>query len=291
LKPPPFTYHAAKTAQDAIALLAEDKEQARVLAGGQSLVPLMNFRLAQPDHLIDINPSAELDYIRRTDGVLAIGARTRQSELERSVEAGGHAPLLVEAVKLVAHAPIRHRGTVAGSLAHADPAAELPTAALALGGEMLVMSARGQRTVPVADFFKGPFATALAPDELLVEYRAPAWPAGTGHAFLEFSRTHGNFAVVGVAALVRMDGRNVERAAIALCGVAGTPVRAVKAEQELNGRVPSDQLIEAAAEAAVAGLEPASDVHGSKEYRRKVARVFVRRALRLAIARAKGERS
>jgi carbon-monoxide dehydrogenase medium subunit len=156
---------------------------------------------------------------------------------------------------------------------------------------MLVMSARGQRTVPVADFFKGPFATALAPDELLVEYRAPAWPAGTGHAFLEFSRTHGNFAVVGVAALVRMDGRNVERAAIALCGVAGTPVRAVKAEQELNGRVPSDQLIEASAEAAVAGLEPASDVHGSKEYRRKVARVFVRRALQLAMARAKGERS
>ena len=202
-----------------------------------------------------------------------------------------HAPLLVDAVKLVAHPPIRHRGTVGGSLAHADPAAELPAAALVLGGDMVAMSARGRRTVPVADFFKGPFGTALASDELLVEYRAPAWPARTGHAFLEFSRTHGSFAVIGVAALVHMEGRKAERVAIALCGVAGTPVRATTAEQLLQGKQPSDELIESAAEAAVADLRPASDVHGSGEYRRKVARVYVRRALKLAVARAQGERS
>ncbi len=291
MKPPPFTYHAAKTMKDAVALLAEHGDQARVLAGGQSLVPLMNFRLAQPAHLVDINPVTELDYIRRDDGALAVGARTRQSALERSADASRQAPLLVEAVKLVAHPPIRHRGTVGGSLAHADPAAELPAAAVALGGDLVAMSVRGRRTVPVAGFFEGPFGTSLASDELLVEYRAPAWPARTGHAFLEFSRTHGSFAVIGVAALAHMDGRKVERVAIALCGVAGTPVRATKAEQLLQGKLPSDELIEAAADAAAADLRPASDVHGSGEYRRKLARVYVRRALQLAVARAQGERS
>ena len=288
MKPPPFSYHAAATTTEAVALLVEYRDEARVLAGGQSLVPLMNFRLARPAHLVDINPVAELSSIRLADGELVVSAGVRQSALERSAEAARHAPLLVEAVKLVAHPPIRHRGTVGGSLAHADPAAELPAAALALGGEMTLVSRRGQRTVPVADFFQGPFTTAVAADELLTEYRAPAWPAGTGHAFLELSRTHGAFAVVGAAALLHLDGGRVDRVAIGLCGVAGTPVRARAAEERLLGQTPSADLLEAAAEAASASLEPPSDVHGSAGYRRKVAKAFVRRALEQALARAQG---
>ena len=291
MKPPPFTYHGAASTSEAVALLAEYRDEARVLAGGQSLVPLMNFRLARPAHLVDINRIAELNYIRLVDGALAIAAGVRQSQLEHSAEAARHATLLVEAVKLVAHPPIRHRGTVGGSLAHADPAAELPAAALALGGEVVLVSSRGERKVPVADFFQGPFTTAMVADELLTEYRAPAWPAGTGHAFLELSRTHGNFAVVGTAALLHIDGGRVDRVAIALCGVAGTPVRAQAAEERLQGEVPSAALLESAAEAGAAVLEPTSDVHGSADYRRRIAKVFVRRALELALARGKGERS
>ena len=291
MKPPPFAYHAVASTGEAVALLAEHRDEARVLAGGQSLVPLMNFRLARPAHLVDINRVAELTSIRLVDGALVIGAGVRQSALERSTDAARHSPLLVEAVKLVADPPIRHRGTAGGSLAHADPAAELPAAALALGGEMVLVSSRGERAVPVADFFQGPFTTAIAADELLTEYRVPAWPGGTGHAFLELSRTYGSFAVVGAAALLHLDGGRVDRVAIGLCGVAGTPVRATAAEERLQGQVPSADLVDAAAEEAAATLQPPSDVHGGAGYRRKVARAFVRRALGLALTRAEGGRS
>jgi CO/xanthine dehydrogenase FAD-binding subunit len=291
VKPPPFTYHAVASTTEAVALLAEYRDEARVLAGGQSLVPLMNFRLARPAHLVDINPVAELGSIRVVDGGLVVSACVRQSALERSAEAAQHVPLLVEAVGLVAHPPIRHRGTVGGSLAHADPAAELPAAALALGGEMALVSTRGERTVPVADFFQGPFTTAVAADELLTEYRAPAWPAGTGHAFLELSRTHGSFAVVGTAVLLHLDAGRVDRVAIGLCGVAGAPVRATAAEERLQGETPGAALLEGAAEAAVVTLQPPSDVHGDAGYRRKVTKAFVRRALDLALTRARGGQS
>lgn len=290
MKPAPFVYHAVRTAREAVAVLADLRDQGRVLAGGQSLVPLMNFRLAQPAHLVDINPVAELDFIRSDDGLLAIGARTRQATLERSLEAARRAPLLVDAVKLVGHPPIRHRGTVGGSIAHSDPAAELPAALLAMDGEIAVASARRQRTISAADFFTGPFSTALSPDELLTEIRVRAWPAGSGHAFLEFSRTHGNFAVVGAAVLLHLDGNRVDRAAIALCGVAGTPVRAVSAEKRLIGSVPTPEVQEAAAVTATADLQPPSDVHGTADYRRKVARAYVRRALTLALTGARGGR-
>ncbi len=288
MKPPPFTYHAASTAREAVALLDDLGGEGRVLAGGQSLIPLMNFRLAQPAHLVDINPVTELDYIRADDGTLSIGARTRQATLERSREAARRAPLLVEAVRLVGHPPIRHRGTVGGSLAHADPAAELPAVVLAMDGELVVMSARKQRTVSAADFFTGPFTTALGPNELLAEIRVRAWPARTGHAFLEFSRTHGNFAVVGVGVLVHLDGKRVDRAAIALCGVAGTPVRARRAEERLLGSEPTPEVVEAAAEVAEGDLRPASDLHGTAAYRRKVARACIRRGLTLALMDTRG---
>jgi carbon-monoxide dehydrogenase medium subunit len=290
MKPAPFTYHAATTTQAALGLLNELRDQARVLAGGQSLVPLMNFRLAQPAHLVDINALDTLEYVRSDNGTLAVGARTRQSTLERSREAAELAPLLVEAIKLVGHPPIRHRGTVGGCLAHGDPVAELPAVALVTDGEMVLTSSGGQRTLPAADFFLGPFTTAVAADELLTEFRVPVWPAKTGHAFLEFSRTHGNFAVVGTAVLLHLDGTRIDRAAIALCGVGGTPLRARRAEERLLNSVPQADVLDSAVEASVADLNPASDVHGTAAFRRKVAKVYVRRALELALARAKGER-
>lgn len=269
-------------------LLTELGPEARVLAGGQSLVPMMNFRVAQPAHLVDINPVVELDYLRAEDGRLAIGARTRQSALERSPEVAARAPLLVEAVRHMAFPTVRHRGTVGGSLAHADPAGELAAAVLALDGELVVTGADGSRTVPAAEFFRGPFETAVGPQELLTEIRVGTWPAGTGHAFLEFARTYHAFAVVGAAALVHLDGGQVDRAAVSLCGVAGTPVRATAAEERLVGRTPTPEALEEAAVAAADGLDPPSDVQGSGAYRRKLARVFVRRALRLAVERANG---
>jgi carbon-monoxide dehydrogenase medium subunit len=186
---------------------------------------------------------------------------------------------------------VRHRGTVGGSLAHADPAAELSAAVLAMDGKLVVTGPDGPRTVPAPEFFRGPFETAIAPQELLTEIRVEAWPAGTGHAFLEFARAYHGFAVVGVAALVHLDGGQIARAAVSLCGVAGTPVRAAAAEERLVGRTPTPETLEEAAVAAAVGLDPASDVQGSGAYRRKLARVFVRRALRLALERANGGQS
>ena len=291
MKPAPFSYHAPTTVGEAVSLLGDLGDEARVLAGGQSLIPLMNFRLAQPAHLVDVNPVSELDYVRNDDGWLSVGARTRLSAAEASREVAERAPLLLEALHMVAHPPIRHRGTVGGSMAHADPAAELPVVALAMDGEMVVGSSRGTRAVAAADFFKGPFSTDLDAGELLTECRFQTWPGeGTGSAFLEFTRTHGNFAVVGAAALVHLEGERIDRAAVALCGVGGRPVRAALAEQGLLGQVPTTELVAAAAESAAAGLEPASDVHGSGDFRRKLARVYVGRALALAIARARGGR-
>jgi CO/xanthine dehydrogenase FAD-binding subunit len=289
MKPPPFTYHAPATGREVVATLAGLGEEGRVLAGGQSLVPLMNFRLAQPAHLVDINRVDELDYLRREDGALAIGARARQSALERE-EAARSVPLLAEAGALVAHPAIRHRGTVCGSVAHADPAAELPAAFLAQGGEAVLRGPGGERRVPFADLFQGPFTTAVGPGELLTEVRAELWPDRTGHAFVEFARRDGDFAIAGAAVLLHLDGAIVDRAAIALCGVAPTPVRAGGAEEALAGQEPGDEVIAEAVEASVRGLTPASDLHGGTDYRVRVARACVRRALRLALARARGER-
>ena len=288
MKPAPFTYHAPTTAAEAVTVLGELGEEGRVLAGGQSLVPLMNFRLAQPAHLVDINRIDELDYLRRADGGLAIGARARQSRLEHSADARATAPLLTEAVTLVAHPPIRHRGTVCGSVAHGDPAAELPAALLAQGGEAVLTSVDGERLVRFEHFFQGPFSTATRPGELLKELLVQGWPSGTGHAFVEVERRHGDFAVAGACALVHLDGGAIDRVAIALCGVAGTPVRATEAEASLLGRPGADEELRDAAEAAVRGLSPASDVHGPAEYRVQVASACVRRALRRALERAAG---
>jgi aerobic carbon-monoxide dehydrogenase medium subunit len=291
VKPAPFAYHAPTSVGEAVAMLGEFGDRGRVLAGGQSLFQLMNFRVVKPENLIDINSVTELDYIRSDNGVLAIGARTRQSTLERSREADERAPLIVEAVKNVAHPSVRNRGTVGGSVAYADPASELPAVVLAVDGEVVLSSSRGERTVSAAEFFRGPYTNACSADELLTEVRVPEWPSGTGHAFLEFRRKHGSYALVGSAVLVHLDGESVDRVAISLCGVDETPVRAFKAEELLVGNAPSEEVFEEAAEAATPELNPLPDPKGSPEYRRKLAKVFIRRALDLAVRRAKGERS
>jgi len=287
VKPADFAYHAARTTAGAISMLEEFKEEGRVLAGGQSLVPMMNFRLAQPAHLIDINPVSELDYIRVDGTSLAVGALSRGAAVEVSRDVSERAQLLLEAIGLVAHPTIRHRGTIGGSIAHADPVAELPTVALALDGQMVVANAREVRIVAAADFFKGPYITALEPGELLTECRFRIWPsARTGHAFLEFARTHASFAVVAVGVVLHLEGEEVAQAAIAICGLAGTPIRNREAEDLLIGKRPTPQLLEKAAATAIKGLQPASDIHGSSQFRLKVGRVYVYRALELALRRA-----
>jgi carbon-monoxide dehydrogenase medium subunit len=270
MKPAPFTYHRATKAKEAVDMLVAAGDEGSVLAGGQSLVPLMNFRVAQPTHLVDINYVDELDYVRVDDGALAIGARTRQATLERSAEVARAAPLLSEAIRWVAHPPVRHRGTVVGSVVHADPAAELPACLLALDGEVVLLGPGGERRVPAPEFFTGPLMTAKETGELATEVRVPvANGADSGHALVEFSRRHADFAVAG--AVVSGD-------AIALFGVADTPVRATEAEQRLAGGGDAGEV----AEAATARLQPNADIHGGAAYRRRVARACVERAIRRA---------
>ena len=286
MKPAPFEYVAVSTAAEAVMLLRQYGDDAKVLAGGQSLIPMLNFRLVQPNRLIDINPVAELDYIRADESGVAVGALTRTGTLERSVEARRLVPLVTEAVQLIGHPSIRHRGTVGGSLAHADPASELPAVAIALDAELVLRNPDRERTIPATEFFMGTFTTAREPDDLLTEVRFPAWPANSGFAFLEFSRRHGDFAVAGAAVMVALDAGRVSRAAIALCGVAGTPIRAPQAEQVLIGAVPSASVARAAAEAASAGLHPSSDISGTGAFRRQVARAYTERAIARAFERA-----
>ncbi|MGE0296161.1 FAD binding domain-containing protein [Pseudonocardia sp.] len=289
MKPPPFRYSAPTSVAEALELLVTDVDaDARVLAGGQSLVPLMNFRLAQPSHLVDLRRVEELARIRTEDGMLVIGAMVRMTDAEHSPEVAVAAPLLAEALGQVAHPPIRNSGTVGGSIAHADPAAELPAVALALDAELVVTGADGTRTVAAGDFFHGPFTTAVAPGEILTEVRLPH--RGGGHAFVEFARTHGSFALVGAAAVIELDGDTVARASIALSGVAPTPVRAAAAEEVLTGSTPDAATIRAAAEAGAAALSPTGDVQASPETRVDIARSYLRRGIELALSRAQDRR-
>jgi aerobic carbon-monoxide dehydrogenase medium subunit len=286
MKTPPFEYHAPQTVEEVLSLLAEYGDEAKVLAGGQSLVPLLAMRLARPGHLVDINAVGGLTGITSQDGVVAFGATTREREAERSSLVGERLPVLAEALPLIGHVSIRNRGTIGGSIAHADGSAELPAVAVITGAEMAVRSLHGERVLPAEDFFQGHFTTAMADDELLVEVRVPEGPPGAGWTFQEVARRHGDFALVGVAAMMALDADgSVDQARVCLMGVAHRPVRAAKAEALLSGAEPSSDAFAAAAEEAVRDLEPASDVHGSAEYRRHLARVTVRRALETAASR------
>jgi carbon-monoxide dehydrogenase medium subunit len=290
MKPAPFEYQAPATLDAALDLLAQAGGEAKLLAGGQSLIPVMNFRLAEPALLIDLNKLAELDFIRRdADGTLRIGAMTRQRRLERDPLVATAAPLLREAVPFIAHPQIRNRGTFGGSLAHADPAAELPALAVALGARLRLRRAGGDRWVEAGDFFAGLFATALEPDEILVEAALPPLPARTGCAFLEVARRHGDYAQVGVAALVTLEesGRCRE-ARLVYLSVGDAPVVAREAARLLAGEELSPAAVAAAAEKAAGDeMNPREDVHATPDFKRHLARVLTRRALHKAAERAR----
>ncbi|HEX8430490.1 MAG TPA: xanthine dehydrogenase family protein subunit M [Longimicrobium sp.] len=290
MKPAPFDYHRPASVDEALALLAEHGYDAKLLAGGQSLVPAMNFRLAAPAVLIDLNRIAGLDSITETDGGVRIGAMVRQRIAERSPVVAARAPLIAETLPFVAHAQIRNRGTMGGSIAHADPAAELPAVMLALGARFEVRGAGGARFVAADDFFTGLFATALEPEEILVGMEIPAAEPRSGFAFDELSRRHGDFALAGVAAAVRLDadGRCSD-ARIALLSVGDGPVLAVHAAAALVGQLPTTEAIAAAADAAARlDIDPPADIHATAAYRRHITGVLVRRVLPRAFERAAG---
>jgi CO/xanthine dehydrogenase FAD-binding subunit len=286
MKPAPFEYFDPTTVDEAVALLGERDGEGKVLAGGQSLVPLLNMRLARPVALVDLRRIEGLDCIREENGALAIGAMTAQRSIERSELVREQLPLLQAATRLIAHPQIRNRGTVGGSLAHADPAAEYPALALALDAEVSATGPSGERTIASSELFLGYLATALAPAEVLTEVRFPKPPAGSGWSVMEVARRHGDFALAGVVATLRLDGP-ISEARIALFGVASAPLRAGEAEDLLVGERPGEALFEEAGRRAAAGIEePLSDVHASGEFRRHLAATLVKRALAEAASRA-----
>jgi CO/xanthine dehydrogenase FAD-binding subunit len=287
MKPARFVYHAPSSVDEALGLLADLQDQdAKVLAGGQSLMPMLNMRLARPKHVIDINGLAELSYARATDqGGLVIGALARQRALERSADVAARSPLLAEALPLIADRQVRFRGTIGGSLAHADPVAELPTVAVALDADLIVARRADRRVVPASQFFVTFLTSVLEADELLVEVRIPPPPTGAGFAFLELTRQHGAYAIVSAAALVALVDGLVKEARICLGGVGPTPIRASQAEAALVGREPTAAAIGEAARLAAEATDPSGDVHGTAAYRREMAEVYTRRALQTALAR------
>jgi aerobic carbon-monoxide dehydrogenase medium subunit len=280
MKPPLFDYRSPSSLDEALALRSEFGDESAVLAGGQSLMPMLNLRLAHPEVLIDLGRVAEVAGIRELDGGVSIGAMTRQRHAERSELIRERAPLVQQALAHVGHPTIRNRGTVGGSLAHADPAAELPAVCIALDAELVARCATAERTIAAEDFYVGFMSTALAPDELLVEVRIPAPAARLGTAFLEIARRHGDFALVGVAAAIAIDDEGViTDARLVFTGVGLQPVRAREAEASLRGTAPGTDAFAAAAELVPAALQPRTDAHASSDYRRRVAGVIARRAL------------
>ncbi|MEA2367079.1 MAG: aerobic carbon-monoxide dehydrogenase medium subunit [Thermoleophilaceae bacterium] len=278
MKPAPFEYHAPETAVEAASLLQEAGGDGKVLAGGQSLLPLMNLRLARPSVLVDLGRVQGLDGTLANGGI-RIGSMVRHGHVQRSHEIQSRVPMLTEAMRHVGHPAIRNRGTLGGSLAHADPAAEAPLVAVALGAELVALGAGGTRTIPADEFFQGPFMTALADDELLTEILFPEAPASAGWGFREVARAHGDFALVAVAAVVSVEDGRLRDARIAVAGAADRPTRIAAAEQALEGaawdaaaRSDVEQIVRDA-------LSPAGDSHASAEYRKSVAGVLAARAL------------
>jgi carbon-monoxide dehydrogenase medium subunit len=287
MKPAPFDYIAPATLDDAIGALTTAGDDAKILAGGQSLIPMLALRLARPAVLVDINRLRGLDGIREASGILEIGALVRQRALERW--AAGRSPFFSEVLHAVAHPPIRNRGTVVGSIVHADPASELPALLLCLEGVVVARGPRGERMIPADRFYRAPLTTALEGHELATAVRFTLPPAGSGWGFAEVSRRHGDFALVGaVAVLARAPDGTVARARVAFFGAGGTPLRGAAAERALEGRVPTPPLIVDAARAAAAGLSPDGDIHATAAYRRRVAATLAERTLTAALARCGG---
>ena len=290
MKPAPFQYRRPASLDEALTLLDDHGFDAKPLAGGQSLVPSMNFRLAQPAVLIDLNGVQELFYVSSSPRGLEIGAMTRQRTVERDSVVARAAPLLHETMPFIAHSQIRNRGTVGGSLAQADPAAELPAVMVALDARFRLRSVQGARWVAASEFVTGLFATALGPNELLVEIAIPPTAPRSGSAFSELSRRHGDYALVGVAVHVTLDdNERCSDARIVLLSVGDGPVSAEKAARALHGQAATNAVIaEAAVTAAERDIDPPADIHASTAYRRRLANVLTRRALTTAFARASG---
>jgi carbon-monoxide dehydrogenase medium subunit len=290
--PAAFEYHAPSTIGEATALLAKLGEDAKILSGGQSLIPLMKLRLASPAHVVDINAISGLSGIREADGFLRIGALTRESDLEESEIVRTRYALLHDTSKVIADPIVRNLATVGGNLAHGDPANDHPATMLALGAEIVAVGPKGERRIPIATFFTGPFATGLKPDEILVEIRVPVPPARSGGAYLKLERKVGDFATAAVAVQVTLGANGAcEQAGIGLTNVGLTPIKATRAEASLKGKALDESAIKQAAELAAQAAEPSADLRGSVEYKKDLVRILTARALRKAAERARTGRA
>src|SRR5262245_20960467 len=287
--PAPFDYHAPTTLSEAIELLQRHGDQAKVLSGGQSLLPLLKLRVGAAGHLVDIGRIPGLDYIKEENGFLKIGGRTRESELERSEIIRSKYPILHDTTRVIADPVVRNRATIGGNLAHADPANDHPATMLALGAEVTATGATGQRTIPIEQFFTGLFSTALAPDEILTEIRVPIPPPRSGGAYVKLERKVGDFATAASAAQVTLGSSGeIERAGIGLTDAGPTPIKATEAEHFLLKKKPDAAVLSEAARLAAAATEPSADRRGSVQYKREMARVLTTRALARAVERAGG---
>jgi carbon-monoxide dehydrogenase medium subunit len=286
--PGKFDYVAAGSIDEALSLLRQHGDGAKLLAGGHSLVPLMKLRLAQPEVLIDISRLPGLGEIRQANGGLAIGATATYRQIVESSAVRESAPLLAQAAAGIGDPQVRNRGTIGGNLAHADTASDLPAVALALDAELVARGPNGERTIRASDFFRGMFATALAPDELLTEIRLRPLARGSGAAYRKFDQPASRYAIVGVAAVARLDGGRIADVAVAVTGAGERPARAAAAERALRGQAASEESIGRAAEAAAEGIEFLGDIHASADYRRHLVRVYTRRALQDAVRAAGG---
>lgn len=286
MKNPPFVYHQAHSLSEALALLSEFGDEGKVLAGGQSLLPTMALRLGPPDHIIDISGVPDLDSVAvDADGGISLGALVRHAQAERSDDIARLAPLIAEAMPHVGHRAIRTRGTVVGSIAHADPAAEMPAVCLAADATMVTASTQGERSIAAGEFFEGYLTTALRPDELLTHVEFPAWSPSSGGAVVEVSRRHGDYALVGLACRVNVEAGTITDSALAFFGVAPTPLRVTEAEAALAGKAATAETFAAAAAIVSETLAPTADIHGSTNYRRHVAGVLTSRGLETAASR------
>jgi aerobic carbon-monoxide dehydrogenase medium subunit len=285
--PGEFNYFAPTTVQEAISLLAEHGSNAKILAGGQSLIPAMRFRLAVPETIIDINKLTDLQYIHEENGYLAIGALTRESMLEESDVVQQRYQTLADAAKVIADPVVRNMATVGGNIAHADPANDHPAVMLVYGAEVVAVGKNGSRTIPIDSFFTGLFENALDEGEILTEILIPTPGANSGGAYMKMERKVGDYAVAGVAVQLTMNGNTCSAARIALTNVGPVPIRAQNAEQALIGKQVTDAVIEAAGQAAANECDPSADLRGSIDYKRDITRVLTKRAIRTALERIK----
>ena len=283
MKPAKFNYHSPTSIDDALTILERYQGDARPLAGGQSLVPMMNFRLATPAAIVDLNRIPGLAGIEEADGVVRIGAMARQRQIEFAPLLRGKLPLLNEAMRWVGHLPTRTRGTIGGSIAHADPSAEIPMVLQALDGEVVARGPQGERRVEASELFTAPLTTSLMPDEILTEARFPVMPTGAGYAIEEFARRKGDFAIAAIAVMLMRDGERCTTARLATAGIGPIPARLREAEAILEERGLGEAAIAAAAEKAAELVEPMSDQNGSAEFRRHLTAVLARRAVQKAM--------